>query len=62
LATIETAGYRIESWRYTRGGLDLSDRSWLQRLARLPRRLGFAIAPDLSVRLLGGCSLLVLAR
>lgn len=62
LAALETAGYLVESWRYTAGSLDLPDRSWLQRLARMPRRFGFAVSPDFSVRLLGGYSLLVLAR
>lgn len=62
LATLETAGYVVDEWCYTAGALDLPDRSRLQTLARWPRRLGLAILPDLTVRVLGGCSVLVLAH
>jgi hypothetical protein len=62
LATLESTGYHIEAWRFTAGSLDLPDQSVLQRIARIPRRLGFVFAPELTVRALGGCSLLVLAR
>jgi SAM-dependent methyltransferase len=62
LASLESAGYRVLGWQYTAGSLDRPDRSFLQRIARGPRRLGLKLAPDLTVRILGGCSLLVLAR
>lgn len=62
LATLASTGYSVEDWSYTHGSLDLPDRSLWQRLARVPRRIGLAVAPDLTVRTLGGCSLLVLAR
>jgi SAM-dependent methyltransferase len=62
LATLESAGYVIDEWSYSAGSLELPDQSVLQRLARIPRRLGLMTAPDLTVRVLGGCSLLVLAR
>jgi len=62
LAALESSGYVVEASEYTAGSLDLPDKSLFQRAARLPRRLGFALAPDLTVRVLGGFSLLVLAR
>jgi hypothetical protein len=62
LATLDSTGYSVEDWSYTYGSLDLPDRSLWQRVARVPRRIGLALAPDLTVRTLGGCSLLVLAR
>jgi hypothetical protein len=60
--TLGWAGYEIVDWFYTAGSLDLPDKSLYQRLARLPRRLGFRISPDLTVRILGGYALLVVTR
>jgi hypothetical protein len=34
----------------------------VQRIARIPRKLSFALAPDVTVRVLGGYSLMVLAE
>jgi SAM-dependent methyltransferase len=62
LATLESAGYEAMKWVYTAGSLDLPSRSFLQSLAHGPRRAAFAISPDWTVRVLGGFSLLVLAR
>jgi ubiquinone/menaquinone biosynthesis C-methylase UbiE len=61
LATIEHAGYRVVDWRYTRSGTEYM-KSFRQKLAWLPRKLLFALQPDLSVRILGGSSLIVLAE
>ncbi|MEN9630073.1 MAG: hypothetical protein RJA10_3301 [Pseudomonadota bacterium] len=62
LATLRDAGYEVLDQRYTAGALDLPARHWKAALMKLPRRLLFALAPDLTVRALGGWSLLVLAR
>ena len=62
LASLTTAGYVVDEWRYTAGSLDRPDKSVLQRLARAPRWIGMRLAPDLTVRVLGGFSLLVLAH
>jgi cyclopropane fatty-acyl-phospholipid synthase-like methyltransferase len=62
LATLRDAGYEVLDHRYTAGALDLPARHWKAALMKLPRRLLFALAPDLTVRALGGWSLLVLAR
>jgi cyclopropane fatty-acyl-phospholipid synthase-like methyltransferase len=61
LATLKTAGYLIEDAKFTRGGLELIRRR-RTRLAKWPRQIGMRVCPDLTVRILGGCSLLVLAR
>ncbi len=61
LATLVDAGYRVIDWHYARSGTELM-KSYRQRLAWLPRRLLFALHPDFAVRLLGGCSLLVLTE
>jgi SAM-dependent methyltransferase len=62
LATLEYAGYRIDDWVYTVHAEAAPRSGPLWRLARLPRALGLRISPDLSVRLLGGVSLLVLCH
>lgn len=62
LATLETAGYELLDGFYTRGSLERPPQSALAMLARWPRRALFNADPDLASRLLGGFSLMVLAR
>lgn len=61
LATLEDCAYAVEDWFYTSSGVECPH-SGRARLLRWPRRLCFALWPDLTVRILGGYSLLVLAR
>lgn len=61
LATLSDTGYEIIDWSYTPGAL-LNPRSLKARIASLPRRFLFALNRDLTSRILGGYSLLVLAR
>lgn len=61
LATLRDTGYEIVDWCYTPGGL-LNPRSLKAKVAALPRKLLFALNRDLTSRVLGGYSLLVLAR
>lgn len=60
-ALLEDCGYRIVESRYTGAALTAPQRGLRARLAALPRRLGYAVAKDFSVRLLGGETLMVLA-
>ncbi|MDA9508705.1 methylase [Bradyrhizobium sp. CCBAU 11386] len=62
LATLEDCGYTIVDHCYTASRLELPNQALTSRLMRLPRRLLFAAEPDLAVRLLGGYSLLVVAK
>jgi SAM-dependent methyltransferase len=62
LATLSDTGYEIIDWRYTGAGLRAPNRTLRTRLAALPRRIVYALNPDFAVRLLGGETLLVLAR
>jgi cyclopropane fatty-acyl-phospholipid synthase-like methyltransferase len=62
LATLADTGYEVVDWCYTNSSLELAHRGWKANLLRLPRRLAFALDRDLAVRLLGGWSLLVLAK
>jgi hypothetical protein len=56
------AGYEIVDCRYTSGSLELGYLGWKTRLLKLPRKFLFAVNQDFAVRLLGGFSLIVLAR
>jgi SAM-dependent methyltransferase len=62
VATLEAAGMTIVDTAFTFTSLDLPAERLRRKVARLPRRVGYALAPHLAVRVLGGASLLVLAR
>jgi hypothetical protein len=61
LATLRDTGHGIEDYFYTPGSIDI-DKSLKAKLMKLPRRLFSLISLDFTVRILGGYSLLVLAR
>jgi hypothetical protein len=61
LATLADTGYEIIDWFYTPGGL-ANPRSLKARLLSWPRKICSLINQDLTVRLLGGYSMLVLAK
>lgn len=61
LATLQHAGYEVIDWFYTPGAI-ANPRSVKAKLASFPRRILSAMNQDLVVRILGGYSLLVLAR
>jgi len=60
LATLHDTGYATADEQLTQPGIDL----WggKSRLARLPRKAAFRLNPRLAARVMGGFSLLVLAR
>lgn len=62
LATLKHCGYEVIDSFYTAAGVDKTDLSIGGRLLKLPRRFMFNVNADLTVRILGGYSLLVLAR
>lgn len=62
LETLKDTGYSIIDHFYTGGSLELPNRGWRANLLRIPRKLAFSLNKDLSVRLLGGYSLMVLAK
>jgi cyclopropane fatty-acyl-phospholipid synthase-like methyltransferase len=62
LATLRDCGYEVIDWTYTRSSQELPGKGVRTRLANLPRRLMQLVSEDLSARLFGGYSLLVLAR
>jgi len=62
LATLKDTGYEVMDYCYTKGSLELPNLGWLGNLLKLPRELFFSLHQDLAVRILGGFSLLVLAK
>lgn len=61
LSTLSDTGYDVLDWVYTAGAID-HPRSVKAKLASLPRRVLARINQDFVVRVLGGYSLLVLAK
>lgn len=61
LETLKDTGYQILDYFYTPRCIELGT-EFIQKIARLPRRISFAMNQDLTVRILGGYSLLILAR
>jgi SAM-dependent methyltransferase len=62
LATIEDAGMSVVAERFTFSSLEQDPERARRALARIPRRIGYRLHERLAVRVLGGASLLVLAR
>jgi hypothetical protein len=62
LATLRDTGYEILADFYTSGALDLAPNTLKSLLTKIPRRLFFKLHKDLTVRVLGAYSLMVLAR
>ena len=62
VAALEDTGYEVVDYLYTPGYAELPVNSLKRAIARLPRKLLFPLKPDLAVRLLGGYSLMALAR
>lgn len=61
-AALKDAGYEIADQFYTPSEIVLSPKSLGQALARLPRRLVYALHKGLAARTTGGVSLMVLAH
>jgi hypothetical protein len=62
LESLRECGYQVLDFFYTAGMVDLPATSWKREMAKLPRRVLFPLHRDWAVRLMGGYSLLVLAR
>lgn len=62
LALLSECGFEVADDFYTPWAIDQSYKTWKKRVAAWPRRIAYALAPDATVRLVGGWSLMVLAR
>jgi SAM-dependent methyltransferase len=62
LALLRECGYQIIDWRYTNAYRSAPRLGWRALIASIPRTLLYKLNKDIGVRLLGGETLLVLAR
>jgi hypothetical protein len=62
IATLVDCGYEIVDYLYTGKQIELPGRALSARMLKVPRKIMFSMNADFAVRLLGGYSLLVLAR
>ena len=62
LATLEDCGYTVIDNFYTSGRTELGNLGWKTQLLKFPRQALYRVNPDAAARVLGGYSLLVLAR
>jgi len=62
IESLRDTGYEIVDYFYTGARTELPAKGWKASLLRMPRKLLYAIHKELAVRLLGGYSLLVLAK
>jgi len=62
LAVLQECGFRIVDCFYTTWAIEFPPRTWRRRVARYPRKIAYSMSPDLTARILGGFSLLVLAE
>ncbi|AGB21787.1 methyltransferase family protein [Mycobacterium sp. JS623] len=62
LAVLADCGYEVVDWFYTHGAETLPHRSIRTKITNIPRRMIRAVNEDFGVRLLGGASIMVLAR
>jgi cyclopropane fatty-acyl-phospholipid synthase-like methyltransferase len=61
LRTLRDTGYEVLDYFYTPRSIEFASEP-VEKILKLPRKLSFAIHRDFAARLLGGFSLLVLAR
>jgi 2-polyprenyl-3-methyl-5-hydroxy-6-metoxy-1,4-benzoquinol methylase len=62
LAALADTGYEVQDYFYTSHSIDLPARSFKAGLARVPRKFLYKINSNLTVRLFGGFSLMVLSQ
>lgn len=62
LDTLIDAGYEIIDEFYTPWGFEMKQKTLLKKIFQLPFRLFYSLNPDLAVRVMGGSSLIVLAK
>lgn len=62
LQMLKDLNYEIIDYQYTAGYVLPRQHSIKDKLLKIPRRLLFPVFPDFTVKLFGGCSLLVLVK
>lgn len=62
LSLLRESGFEVKDWCYTQAFSSVPHASWKSKLAQIPRRVANAIDRDWGARLLGGDTLMVLAK
>ncbi|WP_271782599.1 class I SAM-dependent methyltransferase [Aquimarina algiphila] len=62
IATLEDCGYEIIDFFYTTSFMDFPRKTISSKITYFPKKIMYKANKDLAVKLLGGCSLLVLAK
>ncbi len=62
LELLDECGFDVLDCQYTGAAFNTPQAEWKTRLAQLPRRIAYALNKDVGVRLLGGETLMVLAK
>lgn len=62
LEAVKDSGYEIVDFFYTPSCVELKNKSLISYLTRWPRKLLYAINKDFAVKILGGYSILILAK
>jgi SAM-dependent methyltransferase len=62
LASLKDVGYEVIDYFYTAGYVELPAKSIRNHIARIPRKIFYSVHQDLAVRILGGYSLMILAK
>jgi hypothetical protein len=62
LRSVQDSGYEIVDWFYTPRAIEIPSKSLIRNLAKIPRKILYSIHKDFATRLLGGCSIMILAK
>jgi hypothetical protein len=62
LAVLADCGYEVIDWNYTHGAETLPHRAFRTKVLNFPRRVLRRVNQDFAVRVMGGASIMVLAR
>ena len=62
IAMLDDTGYEVLDHFYTGSSIDLHTNSFQTLFARLPRKIMYKLNKDIAVRILGGYSLMILAK
>lgn len=59
---LEECGLELIDWQYTKAAFSSPKANWKTRIAQLPRKIAYTLNKDFGARLLGGETLMVLAK
>lgn len=62
LAALKENGFNILDYNFTKWGLELPQKTFLKKAGKIPLHLLTMLSEDLAARVIGGCSLIILAE